>query len=314
MTVLVVGSPGDPHVARVVAELEARNALPAVLDPYDAGAPGVQIQANGGLDWRIGAASDIAANAIKTVWWRLKPPFVIRNRSLADYYDANFAATEQAHALSALPGLLANARWINAPSLARSASDKVAQLAAATALGMRVPRTLVTNSASEVARFVAEIAPNPCVHKTFTPYFAPDGRQCFANIITQSDLDRLGPSIGACASIYQEFIRPQYELRVTVVGETIFPASIRKADDHTPDWRRSYDTNQTKSGTLDEATRDAIIAMQNRFDITFGCYDFVVDAAGTVFFLEVNPAGQWLWIEDATGLPISAALAELLAQ
>lgn len=31
-------------------------------------------------------------------------------------------------------------------------------------------------------------------------------------------------------------------------------------------------------------------------------------------FLEINPNGQWAWLQDATGLPISAAIADALTK
>lgn len=53
--------------------------------------------------------------------------------------------------------------------------------------------------------------------------------------------------------------------------------------------------------------------IMKRLDLEFSCIDFVIDrATGEYVFLEVNPAGQWLWIESKTGLPISRAVAENL--
>jgi hypothetical protein len=40
----------------------------------------------------------------------------------------------------------------------------------------------------------------------------------------------------------------------------------------------------------------------------------VVSPSGAWTFLEINPGGQYGWIEDATGLPITDALADLLAE
>jgi hypothetical protein len=40
--------------------------------------------------------------------------------------------------------------------------------------------------------------------------------------------------------------------------------------------------------------------------------DLIVTPGGDTVFLELNAAGQWAWIEAATGLPIAAAIAEEL--
>ena len=44
-----------------------------------------------------------------------------------------------------------------------------------------------------------------------------------------------------------------------------------------------------------------------------GAFDLRRRDDGVHVFLEVNPAGQWLYVEEATGLPITAAVARLLA-
>ena len=40
-------------------------------------------------------------------------------------------------------------------------------------------------------------------------------------------------------------------------------------------------------------------------EIYYGALDFIVDIDGNWVFLEVNSMGQFLWIEDLTGLNIS---------
>jgi glutathione synthase/RimK-type ligase-like ATP-grasp enzyme len=49
-----------------------------------------------------------------------------------------------------------------------------------------------------------------------------------------------------------------------------------------------------------------------QLDLNFGCFDFIVDENENVFFLECNSNGQWLWIEEDTGMDISGAVAEWL--
>ena len=46
--------------------------------------------------------------------------------------------------------------------------------------------------------------------------------------------------------------------------------------------------------------------------LVYGAIDMRLTPNGEYVFLEVNPAGQWLFIEQATGQPISAAIAEAL--
>ena len=45
-----------------------------------------------------------------------------------------------------------------------------------------------------------------------------------------------------------------------------------------------------------------------KIGLEYGAFDFIVDPRGTWYFLEINCMGQWLWIEQLTGLPISDAI------
>ena len=46
--------------------------------------------------------------------------------------------------------------------------------------------------------------------------------------------------------------------------------------------------------------------------LIYGAIDMRLTPHGEYVFLEVNPAGQWLFIEERTGQPITAALAGYL--
>jgi glutathione synthase/RimK-type ligase-like ATP-grasp enzyme len=46
--------------------------------------------------------------------------------------------------------------------------------------------------------------------------------------------------------------------------------------------------------------------------LEFGCIDMILTPDGEYVFLEINPSGQWLWVQKKTGLPIAEAIADLL--
>lgn len=52
--------------------------------------------------------------------------------------------------------------------------------------------------------------------------------------------------------------------------------------------------------------RDAVIALLSRLDLPFGAFDFTVTPEGEWVFLECDPAGQWLWLQDEVGVEIAA--------
>ena len=54
------------------------------------------------------------------------------------------------------------------------------------------------------------------------------------------------------------------------------------------------------------------IELVKRLELKFGAIDLIKDKNDNFVFLEINPNGQWAWIEMDTGLQISdAIIAEL---
>ncbi|WP_156115420.1 MULTISPECIES: hypothetical protein [Xenorhabdus] len=50
----------------------------------------------------------------------------------------------------------------------------------------------------------------------------------------------------------------------------------------------------------------------SKLNLRYGALDFIVDENNDWWFLEVNSAGQWLWIEDLSGMDISGSIANWL--
>jgi glutathione synthase/RimK-type ligase-like ATP-grasp enzyme len=115
--------------------------------------------------------------------------------------------------------------------------------------------------------------------------------------------------------LFQAYVPKRSELRVTVVGERVFAAEIgSQATHHTRhDWRR-YDMAHTPHTphALPEPVARAAVALVRALGLVYGAIDLVLTPDGDYVFLEINPNGQYLWIEHLTGLPITAAIADHL--
>lgn len=119
--------------------------------------------------------------------------------------------------------------------------------------------------------------------------------------------------------LFQKHIQKPHELRVTVVGQKIFPIKInsQETEETRIDWRRdqSLDAYHLYEITKIPLTLERrIYSYMRSEDLKYGAFDFIVSPNGKYFFLECNAAGQWLWLEDATGAQISTAVAELLIE
>ena len=111
-------------------------------------------------------------------------------------------------------------------------------------------------------------------------------------------------------------VTTRYEVRATVVGSRIFAAKIdsQAAFATRTDWRRAPFEVQYEAISLPPEIETGIHDLMRYFDLVYGAFDFIVAPDGRHLFLEVNPAGQYMWIEYATGLKITEALADALGE
>jgi glutathione synthase/RimK-type ligase-like ATP-grasp enzyme len=130
-----------------------------------------------------------------------------------------------------------------------------------------------------------------------------------SRVVIDADTDPL--AIKACPLILQQEIAKRYDVRVTVVGDQVFAATIdsQSNQDTEVDWRMTStpDLPHSTYGLPPEVSK-ACVALTRSLGLRFGALDFVLDPAGQLWFLEINPNGQWAWIETRTGHPIAAAI------
>src|SRR5262249_28406868 len=113
--------------------------------------------------------------------------------------------------------------------------------------------------------------------------------------------------------IFQQYIPAKVDLRITVVGERIFPACIYSQDtEYKVDFRMTMDAARVEPAELPSDVSAMLRALMGRVGLVYGAIDMRLTPDDEYVFLEVNPAGQWLFIEHRTGQPISEAMAELM--
>jgi glutathione synthase/RimK-type ligase-like ATP-grasp enzyme len=78
------------------------------------------------------------------------------------------------------------------------------------------------------------------------------------------------------------------------------------------DWRTDQLGLAYHVEQLPSAIEDMLLAFHQTLGLVYGAYDFIVTPDEQYVFLEVNPVGQWLWLEEITGIPISDSIARYL--
>ncbi len=218
-------------------------------------------------------------------------------------------------AFGAYPGF-----WVNNPYAGYLAHFKPYQLKVAQGLGMRIPETIVTTDPDRARMFYSAWG-GDVVYKSFrNPVFElEDGfRVTYTNRIPSDTADELRQSVRNCPSMLQEHVAKSHELRVTVVGDQVFTARIesQRHEKAALDWRRHQVAKDVPvvEDDIPDTLKAQLRAMLDALNLVFGAFDFIVDPSGDHVFLEINPHGQWAWVEMRTHQPIANALADLLTR
>lgn len=108
-----------------------------------------------------------------------------------------------------------------------------------------------------------------------------------------SDLDQHYPWL------LQQYVPASHDVTVVFVRGQVFAFSLKRDFlDKSIDWRRFISPNQKWSQhTLPESVSKAITAYMNTLSLDFGRLDFLLDEEQQYWFCEVNPNGQYAWLD-----------------
>ena len=133
--------------------------------------------------------------------------------------------------------------------------------------------------------------------------------------MSKDDLEKESDSIRLAPCLFQEYIPKRIEIRVTVLKDKIFPIAIfsQSSEKTSIDWRR-YDLENTPHMPYDlpKDIENKCFKLMKESKLIFGAIDLILTPTGKYIFLDINPNGQWLWLEKLTGVPITSSLVKLL--
>ena len=310
--ILVVSYPGEDHTDGVVARLQAAGRDVVRIDLADF--PAVRsIEAHWShdeagrflIDHDEGTSTNLAA--ARVVWWRRVRSFV-PDPAIGDAALRTFAHSETSQALLGILDSL-KCPWVNPRLADEAAHHKPYQWSVAHALGLKVPRTLVTTRPEAARAFVRGLTPSRVVYKPFLASIE-DWRE--TRLVRPEDLERID-LVRLAPVIFQQYVQG-VDLRITVVGDRVFAAAIdARRTDYPVDMRMVIGQGCISVVELPEAIARRLLALQRRLGLVYGAIDMRLGDDGEYYFLEVNPAGQWRFVEERTELAITQALVDLLS-
>ncbi|MBB3118352.1 ATP-grasp domain-containing protein [Pseudoduganella violacea] len=308
--VLIVTNSFDLHADLVVPLLTARDCavFRINLDAFPRDYQICQLFTNNKMSSEIrhlptGASIDLAE--VGAVWTRKPADFAFASEDLSAQERA-YAKMETEHALFGLLYTL-DCYWMSHPVALRGAMWKGEQLQRAMTMGFRVPASIVTNSPERVRAFKESVQGDLVFKCLSSPMLGAeavaDEDRIATGLATTIVTDEMMESLDAVSEVachFQEYIHKQYELRVTIIAGRIFAAKLHSQDDP----RTAVDSRDMSAEILYEATelpdevKERCLVFVQSYGLNYSALDLIVTPEGEYVFLENNPSGQFLYVEQ----------------
>lgn len=319
--VLILSSWDDPHAAALQWALK-KNKVESITTPSALGPGDSKVSL-----WCDDKQTSIdsthylsSGQGFRSVWNRRPAPPKVTGCLEADrdfifqqwrYFQKN---------ISDLGGQLGDLLWVNHPPAAVRAESKLIQLDAARQAGLPFPELVVTNDARDVQAMIRRHG--RVIYKTFYPQSwqsASTGRIYDMGVaLLDSSSDLPEEAIAVCPGIFQRYVDKAYDVRINIIGSHMFAVRmLKRSGEAYLDWRQDVLAEETlmETYTLSQPTQDKLRDLMRRLDIVFGCVDIVVDHDGNEHFLEVNQAGQFVFVEEKLpSVPLLHAMTAMLAK
>jgi glutathione synthase/RimK-type ligase-like ATP-grasp enzyme len=311
--ILVISSPGDHHAEAVMAHLQHAQVAAQLVDigayPYVMSLTAAYDHDKG---WSYSlAGSDgtvVPLTDCRVIWWR-RPRACTIDPRIRQPRHIGFTLRESSEALMGTLSSL-DVFWVNDPVSEWVAGHKIYQLRTAQAVGLSIPRTLITSEPQHARAFIDELGLQRSVYKCFSAT-REDWRE--TRIMRPDELELL-ENVRYAPVIFQEYVPADVDLRVTVVGDRTFAAAIHSQGlGYDVDYRMTLGRAQVEPVELPALVEQRLRALMERLNLAYGAIDLRRTPDGAYMFLEINPSGEFLFIEEFTGQPIAAGVGQFLA-
>lgn len=252
---------------------------------------------------------------VKHLWYRR--PERLKHVEFDDSAESRFAINEWSEAIEGFLAHIPKQRWMNHPSANVGASNKIEQLSTAQELGLRTPATVLTQDAATARKFAVQCDGNVIAKPLSNGYIerpSGDDSLIYTNLVKLADLDVDDSEFAACPTLFQQFVRKECDVRITVIDNAIHAVELRASGEdggQRCDIRRNNMTDVAYSEIeLPSKVASSINILMERYGLRFAAIDMAIDLDGNWVFFEINPNGQWAWLDLSAGLNISQSFIE----
>ena len=248
----------------------------------------------------------IEEESLKTIYYRA--PTFLREIFISDITEEEQLERTQWAAFLRSLIIFNKATWYNNPSDTYKAEIKSYQLNIASKIGFLVPDTIITNYINPAKYKHKRVA----IKSIDTALISNKSEEGFVytNIYP---IEELTSAHYTSPFFIQEALLPKVDIRVTVVKDSVIGVDIRGHDLLDEDWRK-YKYHLTYSLiSLPKEIESKCISLLEELNLNFGAIDLVI-VDGRYYFIEINPTGEWSWLQQSTGYKFDALITKHLAK
>lgn len=295
--VLIIGSRSDPHATAVGGVVEAAGGTPCFLDAASIG--------DGGWRW-LDAQFELA---IGSNW---EPPrrAWLRRLAPADWHHGivlgSIKAAEASASLALLTALSdGGPTWLTTYWATTRAESKLVQDAVCRDMGIPAPRTIVCTSPDQIERALGSQA---VVKPLGVGEFSDGGTHHVVHTSLVSTHDLSGQTLTQAPFIVQQRINASRHLRIVTVTDQAWTSTLDAAG-LPVDWRASSEAHSSWDvGSGFAAEELAAVQLAKALDLGYSSQDWIVDLEGKSWLIDVNPAGQWLFLPPPVATAVTDAI------
>lgn len=258
--------------------------------------------------------TQIDLSSFHTVYFRRpKHPPLPRGLSIG---ECNFFINEFNVLLDGIYHFLSSKKWLNNVFDIRHAENKINQLMVANSIGFKLPKSLITNNTNKATTFFEN---QSSIFKPLKYGFINEienqSSVLYTNIVDENFLNNIN-RIEILPIYFQNKLNKICDIRVTIVGDKIFPARIdsQSCSDSLIDWRATSNILPHHQIKLPDDIELKCFKLLKYYKLNFAAIDFILDENSDCIFLEINPNGQWAWIEKLLKYPISRTIVNFLLE
>ena len=258
------------------------------------------------------ADSSVHSSQISSVWYRRNVAPQLPEH--LDKYHQEFCTRESRAFLEGALATIRTERWLSPPSAISRAERKMYQLSVANDIGFTIPDTAATNDEAHARQFTSS---RQTIAKAVSSGYidsATGYRAMFTTALSPDDLRDLS-GLELAPVTFQEHVTKKSDIRVTVVGDHVFAAEILSQTHHSSatDWRATDNLDLPhRIHQLPTKLENLCTDLVRHLGLGFGAIDLALTEDDQYIFFEINPNGEWLWIELQLGFPISQRIAQWL--